>query len=202
METIIDAMENEISEKKNDYFIKNVIFSMGFDLLCYEPNIENAIKNLLYFLRKFVEVLRAAFDPNGPKRFKSMSTSTDSISIQIPKLIILTIPFIDSHPFATTFKHQIMAMNEALRKYVKENKEKSFNNFNQIIEIYDWESEAHDYGQCNRADLESRFKVLTTALSEKHQMFMVKHESDSHGFEQNDSNGYDSQDYDSEELQG
>uniref|UniRef100_A0AC35GLS3 SPK domain-containing protein n=1 Tax=Panagrolaimus sp. PS1159 TaxID=55785 RepID=A0AC35GLS3_9BILA len=119
MEVIIATMENEISNMKNDYFMKNVIFSMGFDLLCYEPNIDNAIKKLLYFLQNFVEVLRAAFDPSGPKRFKS------------------------------------------------------------IIEIYDWELEAHDYGQCHRADLESRFKVLTTALCEKHQMFIVEQQPNS-----------------------
>uniref|UniRef100_A0AC35GPV1 Cathepsin propeptide inhibitor domain-containing protein n=1 Tax=Panagrolaimus sp. PS1159 TaxID=55785 RepID=A0AC35GPV1_9BILA len=95
-----------------------------------------------------------------------------------------------------------MAMNEALRKYVKENEEKLSKRYNQSIEIYDWEKKAHAYDKCNRADFESRFKILTTALSEKHQMFIVKQEPNSHGYEQNDSNKYDSQDYDSKELQG
>uniref|UniRef100_A0A914YYZ6 Uncharacterized protein n=1 Tax=Panagrolaimus superbus TaxID=310955 RepID=A0A914YYZ6_9BILA len=151
---------------------------MGLDLICHEPQLENAIKNLLSFLGKFVTVLQTAFHPDGPKCYKKNNypQKNSFFRAEIPKLIILTIPYIDNHPTASTYKQKIIAMNDALRNYVKKNKAKLFKDHNFIIEIYDWEKESKNYRQCNRNDMESRFKILTTALSEKYQMFIVEQE--------------------------
>uniref|UniRef100_A0AC34FX65 Uncharacterized protein n=1 Tax=Panagrolaimus sp. ES5 TaxID=591445 RepID=A0AC34FX65_9BILA len=126
--------------------------------------------NMLSFLEEFVTLLRTAFHPSGPKRYKKNRHPLENscFNPEIPKLIIVTIPYIDSHPTASTNKHKIISINDALRSYVNKNKSKLFKDYNQIIELYDWEKEAQDFGQCTFDDMESRFKILTTALSEKY----------------------------------
>ena len=123
-------------------------------------------------------LLRRAFDKNGPKRIQDMNplddgTYPDAWFIpELPRLIISTIPYIESHPVALTHKEDIIKLNKILRRFVVDKQDGWFRKHNQRIEIYDFEAKTANFRQCSRPDMEERYRVLTTDLSQDYLMFM------------------------------
>ena len=123
-------------------------------------------------------LLRQAFDKNGPKRIKDMNplddgTFPDAWYIpELTRLIISTIPYIESHPVALTHKEDIIKLNKILCKFVAEKKDGWFRKHNQRIEIYDFEEKTANFRQCSRHGMEERYRVFTTDLANNYLMFM------------------------------
>uniref|UniRef100_A0AC35EZY1 Uncharacterized protein n=1 Tax=Panagrolaimus sp. PS1159 TaxID=55785 RepID=A0AC35EZY1_9BILA len=107
----------------------------------------------------------------GPKRYKADKdkTTTDAFP---PKLVFITIPqVVCSNPYVTTLNHEIAKVNDDIRKFVKECKEKAQQK-RVFMEIYDWEKACSSYNQCNVTDFSKRNDILMNYLSNEHAILM------------------------------
>ena len=89
-----------------------------------------------------------------------------------PSIVLITIPTISYHPTAITYREDIEEMNNEIRQFVADRKDGWLRQYNQVVELYDWQEAAQISDECSADDLDDRFGILTTALAQKFQLFM------------------------------
>uniref|UniRef100_A0AC35EUX9 Uncharacterized protein n=1 Tax=Panagrolaimus sp. PS1159 TaxID=55785 RepID=A0AC35EUX9_9BILA len=168
---IIKHMKSEIAEKRNDYVMKNIFICFGLDFILYERDLKRARRNTVQFFEQFLNVIISAFNPKGPKRYKA-DEDKSIIDAFPPKLIFITVPqVVCSNPYVTTLNHEIAKINDDIRKFVKECKEKAQQK-RVFMEIYDWGKACSSYNQCNVADLSKRNDTFMNHLSNEYAILM------------------------------
>uniref|UniRef100_A0AC34G0M0 Uncharacterized protein n=1 Tax=Panagrolaimus sp. ES5 TaxID=591445 RepID=A0AC34G0M0_9BILA len=174
---IINVLENEIKEKRNDYVMKNVFVCLGLDFLTYDPDEKRARRNTALFFERLLNQITKAFDlRNGPRRYKRSTAligDNSFLDVTPPRITFITIPLVKATRSSISLNNDIIQMNKQIRAFVEKCKEAAEKR-RCILEIYDWEKTSAAYDQCNEEHLGKRNDILMKYLSIEHAILMYR----------------------------